>query len=365
VRLVSPSVVTCQEQVTPKILIQNTGSDKLNEMNVSYSVDGGPVQSASITGINLPFGEEKEITLPEVTLPGENIHSLLITLSDPNGFPDNNPNDNQNTFTIVVNQSQDRIPLRENFDGIFTPDWTAVNPGGGMNWATIATNANQSIYFNAFNNNIPGDAAWLVSPVLDFSRAEEARMMFDLSYADRAGGETTLEILASTDCGNSFEEISYNFPTENAVTGSWKPELPEDWNRNIAVNLNSLAGQENVRIAFVVRNQLGNNLYLDSLEFFVTGQAGSVEIRELYAIYGYDLARPELSDLKITFNLPERQDVRFSIISVTGQMETDGILPDVLNQTFPLNISHRLPAGVYIIRLQIGARFYSSRVLVH
>src|SRR5690606_17696096 len=155
---------------------------------------------------------------------------------------------------------------------------------------------------------------------------------------------------------------SYNFPQPGIVNGSWLPDSPEDWITNIPVNLNSLAGKENVRIAFVVRNQQGNTLYLDNVEFFVDGEPDPIEINELYSVYGYDLASPESSELKITFNLPERQDVRFSIISVTGQMETDGILTDILNQTFPLDLPRRLPPGIYFIRVQIGEKFYTTKV---
>lgn len=173
-----------------------------------------------------------------------------------------------------------------------------------------------------------------------------------------------LRILASTDCGVTYHDLSYNFPNVQDVTSSWVPQDEGDWHENVSVNLNSVAGQQNVRIAFVIRNANGNNLYLDNIEFFITTDPDPIDIEGLYAIYGYDLSNTERSDLMITFNLPKRQDVRFSIVNALGQMETDGILSDVLNQTFPLNVSHRLPPGVYIIRLRIEGRFYSTRILV-
>ena len=234
-----------------------------------------------------------------------------------------------------------------------------------MNWESVQTNYGESLYFNSFSNETLGDEAWLVSPVLDFSRTSHASLIFDLSYVTRAGHKETLTILGSKDCGVTYETLSYNFPDPEIVYEDWSPKNPENWDKHVSVNLNSLAGEENVRVAFVVRNQNGNNLYLDNIEFFVTADPDPIEIETLYSIYGYDLSNPELSELKITFNLPERQSVRYSVVSVTGQLETDGVLPDVLNQTYPLDLSDRLPPGIYFVRLQIGMKFYTTKVLVH
>jgi hypothetical protein len=218
--------------------------------------------------------------------------------------------------------------------------------------------------YNAYDNTLLDDEAWFVSPVLDFSSTDQASMLFDLSYAPRPDREETLRILASKDCGNTFEEISFNLPQSGNSEESWLPQDDADWLRNISVNLNSLAGEPNVRIAFVVTNRNSNNLYLDNIDFYVTADPDPIEIQELFSIYGYDLTNPALSDLRITFNLPDRQPVRYTVINAAGQMETDGVLPDVLNQTFPLALQGRLVPGVYFIRVEINGRFYTTKVLI-
>lgn len=366
VRLAAPSVVTCGDQVTPRVLIQNAGSVILEEVTIAYSLNGLSLQTFTLTDLNIEFGAEQEIDLPTLDFQ-EGVNTLEVFLQDPNGGVDNNPGNNSTTFTIAINNYQDRIPLRQNFEDVVTPDWTIINPQGGMNWEITNTNFGNSLYFNAFNNLEIGDEAWFVSPVLDFSGSGQASMLFDLSHAPRTGvpGEK-LRILASKDCGATFQEVPYNFPAaDNSSNVSWIPVDETEWHRNVAVNLGSVAGEPAVRIAFVVTNQNSNNLYLDNIEFYVTADPDPIEINELYSIYGYDLTTPEMSDLKITFNLPERQNVRFSIINATGQMETDGILMDVLNQTFPLSLSERLTPGVYFVRVNIGNRFYSSKILVY
>ena len=364
VKILQPSPVTCTNEIAPLLLIRNGGSLKLEEIQVQYALNGGPAQTFTLNDLNVAFGADTEVALPVINL-SEGINTLSVTVSDPGGAPDLTPNNNEKEFIIVVNKDQDRIPLRENFEDPFAPAWTAINPEGGMNWETIDSSLGQSLYFNSYANEEIGDEAWFVSPVLDFSATSQASMLFDLSWATRNGTEETFSILASKDCGITYNEITFNRPSPEAVNESWMPDDEADWHTRISVNLNSLAGEENVRIAFVVKNQNANNVFLDNIEFFVTADPASVVPEELYTVYGYDLTQPELSELKITFNLPERQNVRYSVISVTGQMETDGVLADVLNQTYPLNLKGNLPPGVYFVRVLIEQRFYTSKILVH
>lgn len=362
-RLEKPSMVMCTESTAPDIRIQNTGSVIVHDIVVDYQINDGPLQSLAISDLDLAFGGEQVLSLPQVSF-NEGNNTMTVNVRDPNGQPDDNTGNNSDTFVIVVNNERDRIPLREKFEGAFTPAWTVVSPDGGMEWQTIDTNFGRSLYTHTFVSGDASEEAWLVSPVLDFSRTNDASMLFDVSAGIRSSNIDLLTILASTDCGITYEALSYPMQQGFASDGNWLPQSEDDWRRNVAVNLNTLAGEENVRIAFVVRNQQGNNLYLDNIDFFVTGDPDPIEIASLYSVYGYDLVNPGLSELKITFNLPERQDVRYSVVDVTGKFETDGILGDVLNQTFPLALSRRLAPGVYFIRVQVGGKFYTTKVLI-
>ena len=363
VRLDKPSLVTCVERFAPQILIRNTGSVVINDLIVDVQLNGGAVQSTSITGLSLAFGGEEILTLPEVNF-SEGANTLIINLRDPNGRADENANDNAGSFIIVVNDERDRIPLRQNFEQDFIPAWTVVSPDGSTAWDVTQTTSGRSLYVNTFDNGQRGEEAWLVSPVLDFSRTTDASMLFDLSYGMRGGTADSLTILASTDCGITYFRIPYPAQPGFVSVDSWSPQSDEAWRRNVAVNLNALAGNDAVRIAFVVRNEEGNNVFIDNIEFFVTADPDPIEIPTLYSVYGYDLSNPQLTQLKITFNLPARQDVRYSVIDIAGQLATDGVLRDVLNQTFPLELSERLAPGMYFIRVQIDGKFYSSKILL-
>ncbi|MBA4056330.1 MAG: hypothetical protein C0490_16565, partial [Marivirga sp.] len=64
-----------------------------------------------------------------------------------------------------------------------------------------------------------------------------------------------------------------------------------------------------------------------------------------------------------TFNLNERQDIVYDLIDVTGRTVVKETLSDVLNQTYQV-MPRDVGSGIYIMRIQIGDRFYSKRVYV-
>lgn len=366
VKLARPSVVTATATVAPVITVGNVGSVPLNSITAKYALNDGTVQSKTFDNLDIAVGATGDVTLPDINLPeGHNI--LQVTLELPEGVIDDDESNNSEGYTIVLNDNRDRIPLRENFESEFVPAWTIANPlaNGEMNWETVTTTFGRALYFKAFDNERLGDESWFVSPVLDFSRATQATLQFDISYHPPPGGpEESRRILVSTDGGLTFEEIVFDFPDAQTSAQGWIPTQESHWDRNLQVNLNAFVGKKDVRIAFVVRNENGNNLYIDNIEFFTTPVADLNVPVTLYSIYGYNLDEPALSDLQITFNLPERQDVRLSVVNAMGQTVVDGVLADVLNQTFPLALSKRLQPGVYVVRLHLNGRFYSSRVLV-
>ena len=360
--MTSPGYVTCDTRPEPKIVVQNIGTVTITDFDVQYTVNNATTQVFPVDNLNLATGEEVEVTFPELALL-EGVNELVINITSPNGKIDETPANNQQEFTIILNTAADKIPLRENFDQPFTPDWTIFNPSGGMNWQSTATNLNTSVYFNAYNNTTIGDESWLVSPVLDFSGTTSASVVFDISHATRSGREEGFRIMASKDCGNTYAALNVPF-SSNESTTEWIPATDSDWQKNIIVNLNNFAGEEQVRIAFVVTNENGNNLFLDNVEFFTTSYPDLIEIEERYSIYGYNLADPDLTQLKITFNLPERQDVEYSVVDMMGKLHAHGTLVDILNQTYPLDLEQALSPGVYIVRLKIGNKYHANKVIV-
>jgi hypothetical protein len=360
-RVVSPSIVTCDQTPSPTVIVQNLGTVTINNFKIEYSVNNAPKQTAQFENIELTSVGEMNVGLPQLSLQ-EGSNTVKIEIVEPNGDTDETPANNVLEFTILVKKDAEPIPLRQNFNTTFD-SWTLLNPTGGMNWQTTATNYQTSVYFNAYDNVTTGDEAWLVSPVLDLSLANSASLVFDLSKRARAGKDDEFKIYASRDCGNTYEYLPL-FVNSTFTSQEWKADDETDWTKNFKLDLSDFAGEQQVRIAFVATNKNGNNIFLDNIEFFTTDDPELLDIETLYSIMGYDVSDVKRSELKVIFNLPERQTVEYSIVDTMGRMFAQGSFENVLNQTWPLDEEHELPGGMYVVRLRIGEQNFAKRIII-
>jgi hypothetical protein len=287
-------------------------------------------------------------------------------LLDPNDTVDLDISDNEKELTVVVNTETERIPWRENFDGTKVP-WVKVSDEATPNWEVTVTNYDKSMSYQAFEHSTDlNTQAWLVSPSLDFSRWSEASMTFDLSY--RRGieeKEENLEVYASADCGERYEKLSYTFDADDFEESAeaWTPATEDDWQKQ-TVALTTFAGLDEVRVAFVVTNRNGNNLYIDNVEFFTTTLPNTIEAKNPYSVYGYEPDNLPGSSLKVKFNLAERQTVRFSLVDMMGKTLSTTVLYDVLNQAYSIDTTNVTSSGVYIVYLLIGNKSYGTRIFI-
>ncbi len=355
----SPSPVFCLTSTAPVIAVKNVGSDVVKSFKIISTINGKSTVQI-ISGLTLSSGEQRQFTLQNSNFTvGSN--ALSITVSEPNGFTDATPSNNTRSLNLVVNTSTDIIPLRQNFDGSYDKDWIIISQGKAKKWTSIASNKNLSLAFSAFADAVIGEESWLVSPTLNLSKNSKASLFFDVSYATHGSASDELKVLSSTDCGLTFSKAEYDKSGEELSglisTSSWAPTTDKDWTREY-INLTSLTGNDKTRFAFVFTNGNGNNLFLDNIEFFTDDNADPVKVDAPYSIYSSS------SEFNITFNLSERQDVRLQIFNMIGQVVVDHQLPDILNQTYEGDLRLQT-SGLYIVRMQIGNQFYSTKVLVN
>lgn len=358
--IVSPSPVVNKNTLTPIISMRNEGSVPITSVKVETKVNGTVASTKSFIGLTLVTGADLELILDPVVL-NSGANEVTFTISDPNGNTDESPSNNSKTRTVIVNQFNETIPSRQNFNLSFQDSWTVVSQASMLNWELTTTNKGTSLVYRAFNNTSKTDEAWLVSPVLDFSKSIKASMFFDVSYALSTKGTERLKVLSSLDGGISFTEIQYDqlgnqFLSANN-NASWTPIADQDWKREF-VNLNDLVGNDNVRLAFVAINDNGNNLYLDEIELFNDDNPSPPITNSLYSVY-----TTSFDEIKITFNLSEKETTRLQIYNTMGQIVLDNLLPDNLNQTYTLDMSTQR-AGIYIIRLQVANQIESTKVFI-
>jgi hypothetical protein len=362
-RINNPALVSCKTP-EPKLLVQNQGTKTISSLKVKYNINGGNYITSTFSSLNLSPGGEQEITLSPINLTeGNNVINFIVF--EPNDEPDINASNDALTINTMVNSTVEVIPMRENFNSAeFNQVWTLVNPKAGANWESVQTNFDNSLYFNGFSNTTIDDEAWLVSPLLDFSNTDKASVFFNHSYAHNENRSTdeALLVLGAIGCGNPFNLVLYdnsnNLSNTNS-TVSWAPAEASDWVKDY-VNLTSLAGQKDVRLAWVVTNGNGNNLYLDNIEFFASEENNPPQISELFRIYGNgDLP----GDFAITFNLAEQQTVIVDVFDTMGRTLVSDTRHYVLNQTFPITLEGA-NAGVYIVRVRTATQTKVRKIYV-
>lgn len=358
--LARPAAVTCVETQAPRLTLTNTGTSVVNTVQIAYAVNGKD-NTSTFTNLNLGMGETTTVVLPAVKLnSGNNTLSFNVTLSG--GLVDSNPNDNTLTTIVALNKSTDVIPLRENFEADVSSTWATVSPTGGTTWAWSKLTGNAAYTFKGYNTTSIGQAAWLATPVLDFSGAESASMAFDLSYAFRPGSGDRLDILASTDCGVTYSQTVFS-ATGTAIGSrtqdeAWSPSADSDWTRQF-ITLNALAGEENVRLAFVFTPSNGNNIFLDNIEFFVSDQQYPAVTESGMAVYPNPMVTDEVT---VAFNLPERADVQLDVINSLGKTLLSTGLSRVLNQTEQIALPD-LQAGTYVVRVTTPQAVYWRKLV--
>ncbi|MEK6781576.1 MAG: M43 family zinc metalloprotease [Bacteroidota bacterium] len=359
----TPSPVICITDPSPSISVKNLGSQTITSFKIT-SIVSGTVKSQTISNVSIIPGDDATVTLNSLSL-SEGSNAIRFEVSEPNNLTDEKTDNNTLEFMCVVNSVQSGIPLREKFESDFQSSWTTVSQGDQKNYDVANTNFGKSLVYPGFTNTTIGEEAWLVSPVLDLSRTSEASMFFDVSYSKQSTGNENLRILSSNDCGVNFITTLFNqngdsFSTTNS-TPSWIPAGENDW-KNQFVYLDNLIGQQNARLAFIVTNDHGNNLYLDNIEFFIDDNQTPVKINSAYKVYPSESSS---SSFEITFNLPEKGTAYLQVYNLMGQVIVNNVLPETLNQTYTVDFSGQV-SGIYIVRVQTNAEAGATKIfLVH
>lgn len=357
----SPGIVHCNPEPVVSFYVSNFGSTTVFSFDVSYAVNSGNNFTKHFSNAQLGVGQQKLFALDPVSLQ-DGYSTIVITVSNPNGVPDIS-NNNTISFTNIVDTSTDKPPLRMTFDNPSEVPWQIASPSDQLDWESISTSKQQSVTYKSFTNSRVGEESWLVSPILDFSLGTYS-LFFDASYAQKIPADDRLRIVASTDCGLTYNLVIMDYAASIFSVApkftEWFPETDEDWKKQY-VSLEALAGKQNVRIALVAHNNNGNNLFLDNIEFFAGDDPNPPLTTVPYQFYYSE--QNSNSDLAITFSLSKKSDVRIQIYGMQGNVIQDTLLPGTLNQTYYYDFSEQSP-GIYLFRLQIDNQLSTAKVFI-
>ncbi len=361
--------LTCLKNIQPTVVVKNFGKQTVTDFTVYYSAGNIEGEVIVTNNLHLLTGQSVEVPLQLPSL-DDGDYNLSLSLEKPNGNADERISDNSWSSVLHVRSATDVLPLRETFSSNRNSNELTLyrlTNADNRTWQLqddhSLSAANRVVRMTSYDLTALGDEFWLASPVLNMSGLNEASLVFKVSYAKRVNRSERLRVMVSTDCGTHFQDIVYDKRgSELAVAESdefWVPQSTADW-RTEFVDLSAYAGRSNVVVAIVGTNGNGNNLYLDDIEFFLSGD-------EIPVIPTEDIIRvfpnPAKEVIKVAFNLPQRETATLRFVDVNGKVYFEKDYPNTLNQTYELTtISEN--AGVYFIQVITPSRSSVQRVIL-
>lgn len=357
---------SCSNDIFPTVEIKNFGFETINNFELEYSINGTK-QLITTTGTTLLPGKSKSVFVPIKDLTNGSYQIAFKTLN-PNGNTDEQPSNDLISRSFKISDYSDIIPIKEDFkNDIVDHGWDvmSLNDTSDLVRTLVSGNGinNNALFMNGFTHTTLGQKNWLISPQLDFTKIDSASLSFKISYANVIGRNDQLEVRVSTNCGLSFDHTVYSKKGSTLAivesNNSWFPETKEDW-RTEVVDLSNYTAWPNLKIAFVFTNQNGNNIFLDDIELFNQGSPTIFnDEKNLLRIY----PNPARDFFNIKFDLETRDDLKLTLINMTGEIVFESEISNMLNQEYSIN-SLGLKNGMYLFHVKGRLTSLSKRVII-
>jgi len=358
------------------INLENFGSTALTSCTINYSIDGGAVQTQNWTGSLVSY-QKTIVNLPVIT-GTMGSHTLVCYSSNPDGATDGSPLNDTSTVTFNITGGG-VLPIVEGFESASTlpnANWNiSHSAASGLDFAissAAAASGSQSCMLNNLSN-VGGDTTILetastfnmttiTSPVLTFAAAYEKQ--------STAANADKLQILTSTDCGNSW--VSRKTITSTTLaslaggTGT-SPYTPAPTQfTTYTVIINAVASSPNVmfRWSFIADPTApGNNLYIDNINL----ASATTGIENIETSVGLNLyPNPSTGKVNIDFNLSEQHTVSVVVTDMLGR--TVETIPSTSYQsgetTLAVGANSAYQAGVYLVNISIDGQHIAKKVII-
>lgn len=359
--IVSPRDTLCDNSFTPVVTLRNYGASTLTLVNVNYRINSGNTQTFNWSG-NLASNQSTTLSLPNQTL-NAGSYTFEAWTSLPNGTTDNNTGNDAQTNTFVIQNAGLVPPFSESFENVSFPiaGWQLSNPDNNITWSTTtlaAKTGTQSLYMDNWDYPAQGQKDIFTMPAFDLSNSTTANLRFQVAYAlySSSGASDTLKILASTDCGNSWNLLYRKAGTDliTRPTVALVEFVPNsnEW-RQESVDLSAYVNSEKVLLRFEHVNDYENNLYLDDIEVTRTP---SVNVKRIEALSNWNIyPNPAISKVHVQVELDQLADLEVRLLDPLGRevLHYQAGAVQQLQQQF--NLDH-LPAGIYFVQLVVDGQ---------
>jgi hypothetical protein len=265
----------CTSVFTPQVTIKNKGAQNLTSLQISVSVDDGPVityyWTGSVSSFNLTTVNLNNLN----TTPGN--HILTVYVSDPSSNTDEDKSND--TLQLNFEYFPPVSDITESFESVVFPPqgWDIVNNDNAITWqrvSGIAKTGNASVKMDNLNYDHVGESDDLRTPSINIPAGlDSAFLTFELAATTFTDTNTlnnkwdTLQVLISTDCGQSYTSLykkwGKTLVTAPPTQGDFIPYSTQ-W-RKESVDLGNYIGKNDLIVAFRNTSGFENNIYLDDV----------------------------------------------------------------------------------------------------
>lgn len=267
------------------------------------------------------------------------------------------------------------LPFRELFDNQTFADayWSIHNPDNGKTWDMVQVQGldetNKAARLDFLTYFAIGQRDRLITPPLDLRGYNQMQLTFKHAYARRlAQVADSLIIYISDDCGQNWNRIfataengSGNFATHPMSQG-FIPQQRSDWcglgfgAPCIALDISSVAGKDNVKIAFETYSFYGNPLYVTDIEIGPTVGLTAYQTMdasiELFPNPATKAFRVKSEDI-LVFD-------RITVFTADGRKVLD---QHKVGQDAEVAVD-QLSKGLYIVQVQTNGRINFAKLLI-
>lgn len=238
-KVVQPFNVSCSSNTNPVITFENSGTNTISSVSISYAIDGGTATNLSWSG-SLTSCQTIDFPITLSTL-ARGTHTITYTTTTSG---DGNASNNSKSVLLLVNNSgtvNSINTFETNTDDLISFDkggtndlWQRGQAAGSILTSTVANNSN--VYGTNLSGIYPNnDTSYLVSQCYDLSIYQNPMVKFDMAF-DLEPDYDYINVEYSTDNGTTWSILgdstsgttwynSNNIPNstncENCVGAQW------------------------------------------------------------------------------------------------------------------------------------------------
>lgn len=308
---------------------------------------------------SFPTGSPSSSTLrnPAVFFNEAGTHTAILQITDGNG---NSSSDTISVEVVFLNLATD---ISENFEGNFPPlGWTIDNPQNDGQWQQNQTigafgNSSKCAFFDNYNIYSEGNKDDLILNFNPSSIGSQPFLTFDVAYARwGAANSDTLEILASTDCGETYQSLYLKGGSDLATSPDFQDAFfptSAQWRKD-SVNLSAYLEVNNLQIAFRNIGRYGNNLFIDNVNI---GQTATLSENEEIS----PILFPNPININGQLKMVHSEAFNVKIFDANGRSVYIGKGVNALN--LPLN--NRFSSGIYTVQIQGKNKIWNKKLVVN